>query len=339
MRNVIRYRLILLCGFLGLNSNLAIADIGIISGRVIDASSLASIAGANVNTKPDGFSTTTKINGDYTMGGLPTGDYLVIESATGYIPISKLITLAEDKNGTLNFELVPISSSTPMQSLSISPTPTPTPTVTPCGDISTDEATDVTSNSATLNATVCVGITAGQIYFEYGTKSETYTSSIDARRDDLSNSVYARISGLSSATIYYYRIVVIQKGTPPPNPTEYTYGEEKFFTTLSDTTTPTPECKAKRMLVSPRKLRLKRGQSSEVTLTLDGDNCVPTGKTITATIGKFGGKLISISSKSGITDENGKATFTITAKENIGSTKVTFKVGSQKRAIIVRVRG
>ena len=142
-----------------------------------------------------------------------------------------------------------------------------------------------------------------------------------------------------SDTTYYYRIVVIQKGTPPPNPTEYTYGEEKFFTTLSDTTTPTPECEAKRILVSPRKLRLKRGLSSEVTVTLKGDNCVPAGKTITATIRKFGSKLISISPKSGITDENGKATFTITAKENVGSTKVTFKVGSQKKTIIVRVKG
>lgn len=332
MRNVIRYHLILLCGLLGLSSNLAIADIGIISGRVIDASSLASIASANINTKPYGQSTTTDINGDYTMGDLPNGDYLVMVSATGYIPISKLITLAEGKSGILNFELVPISSPTPSPSISS------TPVVTPCGDISTDEATDVTSNSATLNATVCVGITAGQIYFEYGTTSGTYTSSIDARRDDLSNSVYARISGLSPATIYYYRIVVVQKGTPP-NSEKFTYGEEKFFTTLSDTITPTPECEAKKMLVSPRNLRLKRGQSSEVTVTLDGDNCVPTGKTIKATIGKFGSTLISISSKSGITDENGKATFTITAKENIGSTKVKFKVGSQKRAIIVRVRG
>ena len=218
--------------------------------------------------------------------------------------------------------------------------PSPTPTVTPCGDISTDEATDVTSNSATLNATVCIGITAGQIYFEYGKTSGTYTNSIDTRRDDLLNNVYARISGLSTVTTYYYRIVVVQKGTPF-NPTGYTYGEEKFFVTLSETSsptvTPTPLCEVESVSVLPKRLILKRGKSHEVTVNLKGKNdCSTEGKIITATIGKIGSKRISVTPANQAADENGQAVFTITAVK-IGTAKVIFKVDSTKKSVIVRV--
>ena len=226
--------------------------------------------------------------------------------------------------------------------LAATPPVTPTPTVTPCGDISTDEATDVTSNSAALNATVCIGITAGQIYFEYGTTSGTYTNSIDASRDDLLNNVYARISGLSTAATYYYRIVVVQKGTPL-NPTGYTYGEEKFFVTLSETSsptvTPTPVCEVESMSVFPKKLTLKMGKSREVTVTLKGkDDCLPEGKIVTSKINNAGRKLISVTSASQATDVNGTVKFTITAMNKIGNARVTFEADSMKKTLIVKVR-
>jgi len=47
---------------------------------------------------------------------------------------------------------------------------TPTATST-YSDITTDDATDITSNSATLNATIPLFTTAGAAYFEYGTTS------------------------------------------------------------------------------------------------------------------------------------------------------------------------
>ncbi len=39
-----------------------------------------------------------------------------------------------------------------------------------------------------------------------------------------------------------------------------------------------------------------------------------------------------------VTDENGVAKFTITAKNKIGKAKVTFKAGNLKKSIIVKVR-
>ena len=85
-------------------------------------------------------------------------------------------------------------------------------------------------------------------------------------------------------------------------------------------------------------MRLKRGQSSEVTVTLEGKNCIPEGKAIIATIGKNGSKFISISSTSEIVDENGKARFAITAKNKVGNARVTFKAGSLKKSIIVKIK-
>jgi hypothetical protein len=62
------------------------------------------------------------------------------------------------------------------------------------------------------------------------------------------------------------------------------------------------------------------------------------GKTVTATIGKFGSRRILISSTSEVIEENGEAKFTITAKNRIGKAKVTFKADKLKKSIIVKVR-
>ena len=75
-----------------------------------------------------------------------------------------------------------------------------------------------------------------------------------------------------------------------------------------------------------------------MTVTLEGDYCFPTGNIVTANISKFGSKRILISPKSAITDETGKAAFTITAKDKTGKAKVTFNTWNVKKAIIVRVK-
>lgn len=124
-----------------------------------------------------------------------------------------------------------------------------------------------------------------------------------------------------------------------------TFGEISCEETLNfelqpiTTPTPIPGCMVEKITVSPGKLKLKRGQSGEVTVALEGDNCVPESKTVTATIGRGdGSKRISVSSTEEVTDENGEAKFTIAAKEKIGNAKVIFKVGSLKKSIIVKVR-
>ena len=101
------------------------------------------------------------------------------------------------------------------------------PTSTPCVDMETGDATDITSNSATLNAIVCRGTTANNMYFEYGTTSGLYTSSVGAEEDGLSDNVSAKISELSPKTTYYYRIAIQQKPVPPSS--GYVYGAEKVI--------------------------------------------------------------------------------------------------------------
>ncbi|HAB52209.1 MAG TPA: hypothetical protein DCE80_08590 [Ignavibacteriales bacterium] len=133
---------------------------------------------------------------------------------------------------------------------------------------------------------------------------------------------------------------------------EYIYALDFELQPISTSTTPTPavtptptpivtsipECEFGSIEVLPKKLVLKRGQIGEVITTVEGDNCVPEGAIVRAKIGKFGNRRISVLPESQATDENGQAKFTITAKNRIGSTRVTFKVDNLRKSIIVKVR-
>ncbi|HHT9107425.1 MAG TPA: fibronectin type III domain-containing protein [Candidatus Wunengus sp. YC63] len=229
--------------------------------------------------------------------------------------------------------------------LNASATPTPTPDLTPistpapCDEgiiLETYKATDVTLDSATLNGLIGGNFSVrGILGFEYGTTSGLYPNRIGLEGSDSSNvfveggSKSYRVNGLSAGTTYYYRIYKYRIEIIPDFTPCYSYGNEEVFTTLT--------CEAKSVSVSPKKLILQRRENSEVTVTLQSDNCVPEGNTVIATIGKAGSRRISISSTSEVTDENGEARFTITAKDKVGKAKVTFKSGSVKKTIIVKV--
>ena len=213
--------------------------------------------------------------------------------------------------------------------------------------VATEEATNITASSATLNGTVSPG-RSPSVWFEYGKTSGLYeklTESVSGPRIG-TETVSIDISGLSAATTYYYRIAA--KDNWPGGSSDTAYGDEKSFTTLETTATPTPsitptviptpECEVKFIEVLPKRLKLKRGENGEVIVTLEGDNCEPEGQTITAIVGKGGSERISIPPISQETDENGVAKFTITAKNKIGNARVTFKAGSLKKSIIVKVR-
>ena len=105
------------------------------------------------------------------------------------------------------------------------------------------------------------------------------------------------------------------------------------------TPTPTPIviCKADTVTASPNKLSLKRKGSKKVTVTVTCDGEGLEGQEVTATINAPGKKRISVSPSSAITDENSRATFTVTAKKK-GNSGVTFKAGDVKKSIIVKVR-
>lgn len=206
------------------------------------------------------------------------------------------------------------AQATPTATLTLTITATPTPPYNPPFILITDDATDITSNSATLNGTIvsddpyylvyCVG-------FEYGTASRLYTNSM-CEGDGLmvSGTRSVRISGLSPVTTYYYRMYTVEKlGSA--------YGNEESFTTLAATPTgtPTPVCEAESMEVSPQTLKLRREASGVVTVTVAGnEGCPVVGETVTAKI-KSGQKRISISPQIADTNVNGQAIVTIYSYE------------------------
>lgn len=90
--------------------------------------------------------------------------------------------------------------------------------------------------------------------------------------------------------------------------------------------------------ISPGKLTLARQEGSEATVTVTGEYDSPSeGETVNATVNAAGKKLVSVSPSSDITDSNGQATFTITAKEKKGTAKVKFKAGCLKKLVTVKV--
>ena len=99
----------------------------------------------------------------------------------------------------------------------------------------TKSATNVKSTSATLNGTVNANGGTTTAWFEYGNTSGTYsnttsTQTISSGWSD--TSVTADISGLSSKTTYYYRLVA-------QNSVGTTYGSETSFATTAPPTVTT----------------------------------------------------------------------------------------------------
>jgi hypothetical protein len=104
--------------------------------------------------------------------------------------------------------------------------------------VTTGTATNVTSNSATLNGTVNANGLSTTAWFNYGITSGSYTGTSTTQSvsgsSDTSVSIY--VSGLSSGTGYYYRLVA-------QNNAGVSYGSENSFTTITSSTpvpTPTP---------------------------------------------------------------------------------------------------
>ncbi|MBM4067285.1 MAG: hypothetical protein FJ266_16895 [Planctomycetes bacterium] len=115
--------------------------------------------------------------------------------------------------------------------------------------------------------------------------------------------------------------------TPTPSPS------------VTPISTASPVCVATSIVVSPNKLTLNKKAGSEVTVKITGeDGCPVEGETITANIAPSGKRLISISSLSEITDTNGEATFTITAKKKTGKAKIAFQAAGQTKSIAVTVK-
>ena len=108
---------------------------------------------------------------------------------------------------------------------------------------------------------------------------------------------------------------------------------EQTFTVTQDAVS----CEAKMIMVSPGSLTLKRMTSGDVTVTVTGvGSCAVEGETVTAKV-TTGSNRISVSPPSSVTDENGEATFTITAKNKTGKAQVSFKAGAVTEILTVKV--
>jgi phosphodiesterase/alkaline phosphatase D-like protein len=94
--------------------------------------------------------------------------------------------------------------------------------------VTTNDATDVAMNSATLNGDLTSLGTAGSVTvsFEWGTVSGSYTSTTADQTRTSTGAFSADLSGLGPGTTYYFRAKAVGDGDP-------VYGPEKRFTTLT----------------------------------------------------------------------------------------------------------
>ena len=100
-------------------------------------------------------------------------------------------------------------------------------------------------------------------------------------------------------------------------------------TTLTPTPIATPTtsaCEPDAITLDTKKLNLKLGEGKTVTVTVSGSNdCNPEGATVNAAI-KTGKNRVTIDTTTATTEANGQATFTITARQKNGNSKVVFTV-------------
>ena len=98
-------------------------------------------------------------------------------------------------------------------------------------------------------------------------------------------------------------------------------------------------CELKSITALPSAFKLKRSKSHDVTVKLIGENgCPVADKDVTVKINKAGKKCVTVSPASATTEASGAAMFTIQAKKVIGRARVTFKAGSLKKSIVVKVK-
>ncbi len=246
----------------------------------------------------------------------------------------------------LGYWLVAVSMVLGMVSGAVLGQGTPSATVTPTPydyvpdfTLYTKPATNITSDSATLNGLICSYTLPArtEISFLLGTKSEVYSEEItvdSASVEDIGK-ISTKVRGLQPATSYYYKILARQRVMREGENQFNSYSDESSFKTLSET----PKCEVKTLEVSLLEVTLKRFKSIEVVVSLEGEGgCLPEGEVVVARILKDGGKYIIIPTTSGIADENGQIKFTINALGEVGSARVVFETNGLKKRLLVKVR-
>ena len=352
MRRIIVCCLIVLCVILGLGSKFAVATPLPINATTCEATEVTSNSATlngritSYNEEPvsvtvwfkygtdrDNYSSTSTSTTQSVSGGSTTK---MVSEISGLSP-----------NTTYYYRIVGQSNESGAESTgreqsftTLSETPTVTGTPTPH---STSDCSNCTIQGKVINAITKKGIKnawiSGTSSYTAITDEDGYYSWYDDDEYRLPELCCGGAYTLTTSADGYESLTQLIEIDPCISST-LDFELQPIFTSITPTpsVTPTPECEVKSIEVLPKKLKLKRGQSSGVDITLGGNSCIPAGKTVTAKIGKFGSNRISISSISEVTDENGQAKFTITAKNKIGKAKVTFKADKLKKSIIVKVR-
>jgi len=138
------------------------------------------------------------------------------------------------------------------------------------------------------------------------------------------------------------------------NQSDYIYTTTAQSSTVAATPTTTPTatplatpttsaCEPEAITLDTKKLNLKLGEGKTVTVTVNGsDDCESEGATVTAAV-KTGKNRVTIDATTATTDANGQATFTITARQRKGNSKVVFTVEDSEGKVyttfvIVKIR-
>lgn len=130
--------------------------------------------------------------------------------------------------------------------------------------------------------------------------------------------------------------------TPTPISTPTVTPVLTVLPTITAAVTPTPVvfCDAELIEASPIKLKLKKKQSSLVTVTVKGEGgCPAEGITVQATLNKADKKRVTVLPTRNDTDTNGQAIFIIRAKNKTGTATVTFGAKALKISVKVMVKG
>jgi len=309
----------------------------------------ANLVNVNITSTTDSSGTTLRL----TETGVDTGSFLGtiavsadstlsntrIKAAVGDT-ITASFTDNPDASGGISTvtdtasvsDAVPTPSESPTPSGS--PTPVQTPTVPPIGQGSIAvSVADAISASPIAGATVV--LSPGDVI---GTTDATGTYTY---------------TGLSAGE---YVVVAIADGYSPSAPQPATIPAEGGDVTVSialqpisttpvasptPTTSPTatPACtEADGMQVDQKILKLKRKASGDVTVTVTCEDGGFEGANVKVTVNAAGKKRVAVTPSSNVTDVNGQATFTIKAKNKTGNARITFKSGSLKKSITVKVR-
>ena len=257
---------------------------------------------------------------------------------------------------TLTYSFVnTVSSPSPVTT----PTPSPSPSSTPLSCTDTYESNDSFGTAygplypqSSYQGKICSPVDVD--YFKItvtGPGIISITQSVPLGKDydlflyDASQSLVA-FSGLGTGgaeTITYFANTA---GTYYIQVVGYagSYDENQVYTLsyiwqpMATATPTTPDCGVKSIRVIPGKLKIQKDKSKDITVTVTGtDDCPVEGTTVTATI-KVGKNRISISPISQSTDEDGKATFKVTAGNTSGRARIMFVAGDKEKILLVKIK-